>query len=160
MARRLRFQRLDRVQRDRLMAGIKAGESITALAEAFGVSRRTVYNYKARLEETELQYRSAVLTVRLNKPDLAGLDELAELVHRIGQGDAAAGVERADERGSADGEREELGQRQAEEDAAAGEAGELHRHEFARGGPVVVRAAHRLLLRWAWRGRRRLLRWR
>ena len=91
MARRLRFQRLDRVQRDRLMAGIKAGESITALAEAFGVSRRTVYNYKARLEETELQYRSAVLTVRLNKPDLAGLDELAKK-HGLSRAEAARTV--------------------------------------------------------------------
>ena len=91
MARRLRFQRLDRVQRDRLMAGIKAGESITALAEAFGVSRRTVYNYKARLEETELQYRSAVLTVRLNKPDLAGLDELAKK-HGLSRAEAARAV--------------------------------------------------------------------
>ncbi|MPM79888.1 hypothetical protein SDC9_126930 [bioreactor metagenome] len=76
----------------------------------------------------------------------------------VGEQHPAAGVEGADECGSADGERDELGQRQAEEDAAAGEAGELHRHEFARGGTVVVRAAHRLLLRWAWRGRRGLLR--
>ena len=91
MARRLRFQRLDRVQRDRLMAGIKAGESITALAEAFGVSRRTVYNYKALVEETELLYRSAVLTVRLNKPDLAGLDELAEK-HGLSRAEAARAV--------------------------------------------------------------------
>ena len=91
MARRLRFQRLDRVQRDRLMAGIKAGESITALAEAFGVSRRTVYNYKALVEETELQYRSAVLTVRLNKPDLAGLDELAKK-HGLSRAEAARAV--------------------------------------------------------------------
>ena len=91
MARRLRFQRLDRVQRDRLMAGIKAGESITALAEAFGVSRRTVYNYKALVEETELQYRSAVLTVRLNKPDLAGLDELAKK-HGLSRAETARAV--------------------------------------------------------------------
>ena len=91
MARRLRFQRLDRIQRDRLMAGIKAGESITALAEAFGVSRRTVYNYKALVEETELQYRSAVLTVRLNKPDLAGLDELAKK-HGLSRAEAARAV--------------------------------------------------------------------
>ena len=91
MARRLRFQRLDRVQRERLMAGIKAGESITALAEAFGVSRRTVYNYKALVEETELQYRSAVLTVRLNKPDLAGLDELAKK-HGLSRAEAARAV--------------------------------------------------------------------
>ena len=91
MARRLRFQRLDRAQRDRLMAGIKAGESITALAEAFGVSRRTVYNYKALVEETELQYRSAVLTVRLNKPDLAGLDELAKK-HGLSRAEAARAV--------------------------------------------------------------------
>ena len=91
MARRLRFQRLDRVQRDRLMAGIKAGESITALAEAFGISRRTVYNYKALVEETELQYRSAVLTVRLNKPDLAGLDELAKK-HGLSRAETARAV--------------------------------------------------------------------
>ena len=91
MARRLRFQRLDRIQRDRLMAGIKAGESITALAEAFGVSRRTVYNYKALVEETELQYRSAVLTVRLNKPDLAGLDELAKK-HGLSRAESARSV--------------------------------------------------------------------
>jgi len=73
------------------MAGIKAGESITALAEAFGVSRRTVYNYKALVEETELQYRSAVLTVRLNKPDLAGLDELAKK-HGLSRAEAARAV--------------------------------------------------------------------
>ena len=91
MARRLRFQRLDRVQRARLMAGIKAGESITALAEAFGVSRRTVYNYKALVEETELQHRSAVLTVRLNKPDLAGLDELAKK-HGLSRAETARAV--------------------------------------------------------------------
>jgi len=73
------------------MAGIKAGESITALAEAFGVSRRTVYNYKALVEETELRYRSAVLTVRLNKPDLAGLDELAAK-HGLSRAEAARAV--------------------------------------------------------------------
>ena len=78
----------------------------------------------------------------------------------VGEQHPAAGVERADERGSADGERDELGQRQAEEDTAASEAGELHRHELARSGTVVVCAAHRLLLRWAWRARRGLLRWR
>ena len=91
MSRRLRFQRLDRVQRERLIAGIKAGESITALAEAFGVSRRTVYNYKALVEETELQYRSAVLTVRLNKPDLASLDELAKK-HELSRAEVARAV--------------------------------------------------------------------
>ena len=91
MGRRLKFRKLDRVQRDKLMAAIKAGESITAIAEAFTVSRRTVYNYKALLEETELQYRSAVLTVRLNKPDLAGLDELAAK-HGLSRAEAARAV--------------------------------------------------------------------
>lgn len=91
MGRRLKFRKLDRVQRDKLMAAIKAGESITAIAEAFSVSRRTVYNYKALLEETELQYRSAVLTVRLNKPDLADLDELAKK-HGLSRAEAARAV--------------------------------------------------------------------
>ena len=83
---RLRFSKLDRVQRDRMIAAIRAGESVKAIAEAFGVSRRTVYNYKAQAEEVELQSRTAVLTVRLNKPDLAALDALA----------AKHGVSRAD----------------------------------------------------------------
>ena len=91
MGRRLKSRKLDRVQRDKLMAAIKAGESITAIAEAFTVSRRTVYNYKALLEETELQYRSAVLTVRLNKPDLADLDELAK-THGLSRAEAARAV--------------------------------------------------------------------
>ena len=91
MGRRLKFRKLDRVQRDKLMAAIKAGESITAIAEAFTVSRRTVYNYKALVEETELQYRSAVLTVRLNKPDLAGLDELAAK-HGLSRAETARAV--------------------------------------------------------------------
>ena len=91
MGRRLRFRKLDRVQRDKLMAAIRAGESITAIAEAFTVSRRTVYNYKALLEETELQYRSAVLTVRLNKPDLADLDQLAAQ-HGLSRAETARAV--------------------------------------------------------------------
>ena len=91
MGRTLKFRKLDRVQRDRLMAAIRAGESITAIAKAFTVSRRTVYNYKALVEETELQYRSAVLTVRLNKPDLAGLDELAKK-HGLSRAEAARAV--------------------------------------------------------------------
>lgn len=91
MGRRLKFRKLDRAQRDKLMAAIKAGESITAIAEAFTVSRRTVYNYKALIEETELQYRSAVLTVRLNKPDLADLDELAKK-HGLSRAEAARAV--------------------------------------------------------------------
>ena len=58
-----------------------------------------------------------------------------------------------------------MNERQAEQDAAAGESGEYHRHQFARGGgPVVVGVAHRLLLfRWLGRGRwgvLRRLRWR
>ena len=91
MGRTLKFRKLDRVQRDRLMAAIRAGESITAIAKAFTVSRRTVYNYKALVEETELQYRSAVLTVRLNKPDLAGLDELAKK-HGLSRAETARAV--------------------------------------------------------------------
>ena len=73
-----RFLRLDAQQRAKLKDRLKAGDSASALAKEFGVSRRTVYNYKLRLAETELYYRSAVLTVRLNKADFAGLDELAK----------------------------------------------------------------------------------
>ena len=88
---RLRFSKLDRVQRDRMIAAIRAGESVKAIAEAFGVSRRTVYNYKAQAEEVELQSRTAVLTVRLNKPDLAALDALAAK-HGVSRADLARAV--------------------------------------------------------------------
>ncbi|WP_199262562.1 helix-turn-helix domain-containing protein [Paracoccus binzhouensis] len=73
-----RFLRLDARQRAKLKDRLKAGDSVSALAKEFGVSRRTIYNYKLRLAESELYYRSAVLTVRLNKADFVALDELAK----------------------------------------------------------------------------------
>jgi predicted DNA binding CopG/RHH family protein len=88
---RLRFSKLDRVQRDRMIAAIRAGESVTAIAAAFKVSRRTVYNYKAQAEEVELLSRTAVLTVRLNKADLSALDELAAK-HGVSRADLARTV--------------------------------------------------------------------
>lgn len=88
---RLRFSKLDRVQRDRMIAAIRVGESVTAIAKAFKVSRRTVYNYKAQAEEVELQSRTSVLTVRLNKADLSALDELAAK-HGVSRADLARTV--------------------------------------------------------------------
>lgn len=61
-----------------MAAAIRSGERVSEIAKAFGVSRRTVYNHKAQVEEIDLQCRTAVLTVRLNKQDIEDLDKLAE----------------------------------------------------------------------------------
>lgn len=74
---RLRFSKLSANDRGRIIAAIRAGESVSSIAKAFSVSRRTVYNYKAQAEETELRSRTSVLTVRLNKADIEALDDLA-----------------------------------------------------------------------------------
>ena len=75
---RLRFSKLPAKERARMAAAIRSGESVSQIAKAFGVSRRTVYNHKAQVEEIDLQSRTAVLTVRLNKKDVEALDKLAE----------------------------------------------------------------------------------
>lgn len=75
---RLRFSKLNTNDRSRIIAAIRSGESATNIAKTFGVSRRTVYNYKAQAEEVELRSRTAVLTVRFNKPDIEALDNLAQ----------------------------------------------------------------------------------
>ena len=51
-------------------------------ARRFGVSRRTVYDYKKRLDEAAFYSRSKVLTVRLHPKDL---DELDALAGRLGR---------------------------------------------------------------------------
>src|SRR5699024_1296048 len=48
-------------------------------------------------------------------------------------------IERHDQRHSAYSQGDELGQREAEEDAAPGEAGELHRHEITHAASVLIR---------------------
>ena len=75
---RLRFSKLPAKERAKMAGAIRAGESVSEIAKAFGVSRRTVYNHKAKVEEIDLQCRTAVLTVRLNKRDVEDLDKLAE----------------------------------------------------------------------------------
>lgn len=75
---RLRFSKLPAKDRAKMAAAIRSGERVSEIAQAFGVSRRTVYNHKAKVEEIDLQCRTAVLTVRLNKQDVADLDKLAE----------------------------------------------------------------------------------
>lgn len=75
---RLRFSKLPAKERAKMAAAIRSGESVSEIAKAFGVSRRTVYNHKAKVEEIDLQCRTAVLTVRLNKKDVEDLDKLAE----------------------------------------------------------------------------------
>jgi hypothetical protein len=73
---RKRF-RLDARQREQLRDAIKAGERPVEIAKRFDVSRRTVYDYKKRLEEAAFYSRSKVLTVRLHPNDLDALDALA-----------------------------------------------------------------------------------
>ena len=75
---RLRFSKLPAKERAKMAAAIRSGERVSEIAKAFGVSRRTVYNHKAQVEEVDLQSRTAVLTVRLNKQDVEDLDKLAE----------------------------------------------------------------------------------
>lgn len=75
---RLRFSKLPAKERAKIAAAIRAGDSVSEIAKAFGVSRRTVYNHKAQVEEVDLLCRTAVLTVRLNKKDIEELDKLAE----------------------------------------------------------------------------------
>lgn len=75
---RLRFSKLPAKERAKMAAAIRSGERVSEIAKAFGVSRRTVYNHKAQVEEVDLQCRTAVLTVRLNKQDIEDLDKLAE----------------------------------------------------------------------------------
>lgn len=75
---RLRFSKLPAKERAKMAAAIRSGERVSEIAKAFGVSRRTVYNHKAQVEEIDLQCRTAVLTVRLNKQDIEDLDKLAE----------------------------------------------------------------------------------
>lgn len=78
---RKRF-RLDARQREQLRNAIKAGERPVEIAKRFDVSRRTVYDYKKRLEEAAFYSRSKVLTVRLHPKDL---DELDALAARLGR---------------------------------------------------------------------------
>ena len=78
---RQRF-RLDARQREQIRDAIKAGERPVEIARRFGVSRRTVYDYKKRLDEAAFYSRSKVLTVRLHPKDL---DELDALAGRLGR---------------------------------------------------------------------------
>ena len=69
--------RLDRTQRERLISAIRKGDRPSDIARTFGVSRRTVYDYKRRVEEKPETYKTRVLTVRMPPEQLIRLDELA-----------------------------------------------------------------------------------
>lgn len=73
-----RRTRLTNVEKEALKRDLDAQEPVTELARKYGVSRRTIYNFKNRWGGRLPQSRSKVLTVRVSEEDMEHLDAFAQ----------------------------------------------------------------------------------
>lgn len=73
-----RRTRLTNVQKEALKRDLDAQEPVTELARKYGVSRRTIYNFKNKWGGRLPQSRSRVLTVRVSEEDMEHLDAFAQ----------------------------------------------------------------------------------